>query len=338
MIGKRRKIQDSESPLVSIVMIFLNGERFLKEAVDSVLCQTYSNWELLLVDDGSTDKSTLLATDICKRYPQKIRYLEHNGHANLGMSASRNAGIKEAKGSYVTFLDADDVWLPNNLTEHTAILQENPHAAMVYGPVLWWYSWSGRPQDRYRDYLQHLGVEANTLVSPPVLLTLFLQHKAGVPSGMMLRRELVEEAGGFENEFRGAFEDQVFCSKICLNYPVFTAETCTYLYRQHANNSCKSTEKEKVRKKRRDPRATGQAISPRLIFLDWLAAYLREQETTDSRVWNALRNARWQELHPTLSVLLQPRRLAQEVAAKLLPISLHRRLRALWYRQHPQKA
>ena len=86
-------------PLVSVVIIFLNPGEFLSEAIESVFAQTYGNWELLLVDDGSTDSSTDVALQYAARYPERTRYLEHKGHQNRGMSASRNLGIRNARGN-----------------------------------------------------------------------------------------------------------------------------------------------------------------------------------------------------------------------------------------------
>src|SRR5262245_49569485 len=99
-------------PLVSVIMIFLNAERFFLEAIESVFAQTYSNWELLLIDDGSTDGSTEIALRYAKNSPEKVRYFEHNGHCNRGTAASRNLGLSQARGDYIAQLDADDVWFP----------------------------------------------------------------------------------------------------------------------------------------------------------------------------------------------------------------------------------
>src|SRR5438128_2284668 len=107
----------NDDPLVSTVMIFLNAERFMQEALDSVFAQTWERWELLLVDDGSTDDSREIAKRSAAEHPAKVRYLEHPGHENRGMSASRNLGIRHARGAFVAFLDADDVWLPAKLAE-----------------------------------------------------------------------------------------------------------------------------------------------------------------------------------------------------------------------------
>src|SRR6266480_2117874 len=87
-------------PLVSVVIIFLNEEIFLEEAIQSVFDQTYQNWELLLVDDGSGDGSTTTALNYAERWPGKVRYLDHEGHQNHGQSASRNLGVRHAQGKY----------------------------------------------------------------------------------------------------------------------------------------------------------------------------------------------------------------------------------------------
>src|SRR3954451_25115181 len=85
---------EATPPRVSVVTPFLNAERFLAEAVDSVLAQTYTDWELLLVDDGSSDGSTEVARNYVGLNPARVRYLEHPGHMNRGTSASRNLGIR----------------------------------------------------------------------------------------------------------------------------------------------------------------------------------------------------------------------------------------------------
>src|SRR5436309_14273345 len=100
-------------PVVSAVVPFFNAEKFIEDAIRSVLAQTYKAWELFLVDDGSKDGSTRIARDYAARHPANVRYLEHTDHRNLGKSASRNRAMQTASGKYVAFLDADDIWLPN---------------------------------------------------------------------------------------------------------------------------------------------------------------------------------------------------------------------------------
>src|SRR6266542_3309857 len=99
--------------LVSVVVPFWNASAFLEEAIASVFAQTFQSWELLLIDDGSSDGSTEIAKRYAERFPGRVRYFEHERHANRGVAASRNLGVRHAKGPYIAFLDADDVWLPN---------------------------------------------------------------------------------------------------------------------------------------------------------------------------------------------------------------------------------
>jgi glycosyltransferase involved in cell wall biosynthesis len=194
------------------------------------------------------------------------------------MSATRNLGINHAKGQYIAFLDADDVWLPHKLEQQVAILGSQPEAVMLYGNTQYWYSWTENREDLKRDFMPELGVQADTLFDAPRLLTLFLRGEAAVPCtcSILVRREVFEQIGGFEETMRGMYEDQVFYAKICLVAPVFVAGACWDRYRQHPNSSCSIAEK------------TGQANDARLTFLNWLAGYLSEQGIKDPKIWQAL--------------------------------------------------
>ena len=131
------------TPRVSIITIFLNAERFLDEAIQSALGQSLTDFELILVDDGSTDGSTLIARKYANRDCGRVRYLEHPGHVNRGMSASRNLGLQHARGELITFIDADDVWRRAKLLEQAAILDAHPELMMVCGAARYWRSWAG---------------------------------------------------------------------------------------------------------------------------------------------------------------------------------------------------
>ena len=155
-----------------MVIIFLDPGPFLEEAIESVRQQTFRNWELLLVDDGSSDGSSEVARLAAEAEPHRVRYLEHAKHANRGMSASRNLGCLHVRGTYVTFLDADDVLRPQALETLLSTLRTAPRAAMAYGPVEYWYSWAG-PRAARGDFVQRLGVAAPALIEPPAPLLRF---------------------------------------------------------------------------------------------------------------------------------------------------------------------
>lgn len=283
------------TPLVSVVIIFLNAQRFIEEAIESVFAQSYSAWELLLVDDGSTDGSTAVARRYAVQHPHKIRYLTHEGCQNRGMSASRNLGITSAKGEYVAFLDADDVWLPHKLLRQVAELAAQPDAAMVYGPAQWWYSWNGRSTNGRHDYIHELGVPAGALLQPPELLRQFLRNEGISPCtcSVLVRREAALQVGGFEESFRGLYEDQAFFAKLSLAAPVIVSPDCSARYRQHVDSNCSTTRKTE----------TYQAA--RRTFLDWLADYLSRQGIHDKELWETLRREKRPYQFPTLFRLIR---------------------------------
>lgn len=119
-----------EEKLVSIVMVNYNQEQFIKEAIDSVIAQTYKNWELIIVDDGSTDRSV----EIIKSYKDKrIRpiYLEENSHICI----ATNVGFSYVTGEYIARLDSDDVWEKDKLYKQIALLEETPEARVCFTQV-----------------------------------------------------------------------------------------------------------------------------------------------------------------------------------------------------------
>lgn len=334
-------ITQFDRPLVSIVTIFLNGERFIREAVESVLAQTMDRWELLLVDDGSTDGSTEIALWYENEYPKKIKYLEHPGHRNLGTGASRNLGIALAQGEYIAFIDSDDIWLPERLERHLKIFEMFPAAVMVCSPTLYWFNWRRETSEwaGKKDYAGDLFLPTGALLPSTVSLTLFLGtgNAPGVCS-LTVRREIVAQVGGFEHAFRGLYEDQVFISKVCLAGSIVAIEDVLDHYRQHDESLCHRT--------------GGVGLYPteaqpgRERFLDWLERYLTELGYSDPDLWEELRAQLWPYQHPRLAhadrlrrraVSLKrrvKRRAVQQIAPAiraLLPKQLYR-----WFSSAPQ--
>jgi len=276
-------------PLVSAITIFLNAEKYIEEALGSILQQSYDHWELLLVDDGSTDGSTAMAKRYAARYPGRVRYLEHAGHENRGMSASRNLGIAHALGEFVAFLDADDVWLPQKLAEQVSLLNAFPEVGMVYGRSLIWHSWTQKPEDREQDYQLELGVLPDQVVQPPALFFLLLENKAQTPTtcNALLRRRVLKELGGFEESFRGLYEDQVLFAKLHLRFPVYVSGQCWAKYRQHSE-MCSA-----------ERFNSHNYCAQRMPFLQWLSAYVTETGVRrDSTIWKELQKELWLCRHP----------------------------------------
>jgi glycosyltransferase involved in cell wall biosynthesis len=313
----------SGSPLVSVVVPFWNVEGFLEDAIQSVMAQTFQAWELILVDDGSTDGSTVLAKQYAERFSGRIRYFEHENHRNRGVAASRNLGIRHAKAPYIAFLDADDAWFPNKLSRQLAILESEPDAAMVCGPSQIWYSWTGRSEDVARDYVKDLRIASAGLVKPPALLLSSLNRGTFVanPSTILIRREALDRVGGFEESFVGPLqtaEDAAFLAKVQLRESVFVATECWSRYRKHENSLFSKMT------------TSGRTRATRLFYLTWLERYLAHQQVESPEIWDAFRRALWPYRHPVQHVI---RNTLEKVARRTMPAGLRRWLRAQWERR-----
>lgn len=119
-------------PLVSIIVPAYNAGKYIAETIDSVIAQTYSNWELIIVNDGSSDNTL----PIIETYSHKDTRISFITKPNTGVSDTRNTGIAKARGEFIAFLDADDVWLPNNLEKKTDYLKNHPDIDFVFSNML----------------------------------------------------------------------------------------------------------------------------------------------------------------------------------------------------------
>lgn len=319
------------SPLVSVIIPFLDAERFLPEAIESVFAQTYDAWELLLVDDGSTDGSTEIARGYGRRHPDRVRYLEHEGHANRGASVSRNLGFRHAKGAYIAFLDADDVWLPHKLEQQVAILEAHRCVGMVFGRTQLWFSWTGGAEERGRDQVGELGMPADTIIEPPSLfMPSFCSQTAVIPNpnSLLIRRDVIDQVGGFaEHPRNDMYEDQTLYAKVILTAPVIASNECWDRYRQHPGSVTTIGSRE------------GQDVSARIAFLDWLIGYLGSRGLAGTDLWRSVRRERWWYGHPAFRTWRErARRLERtstDLVARLARLVVPAPIRArMWARLH----
>lgn len=279
-------------PLVSCIINFWNSEKFLEEAIDSVLAQSYNHWELLLIDDGSTDNSTAIAQQYAQRHPDRIRYLAHENHKNRGTSASRNLGISHAQGKYIAFLDSDDVWLSHKLEKQIPVLEAHPEAGMLYGALYYWYGWTGAPKDIQRDRVAEIwNYPDQALVKPLEYLRLFIQEQILIPSptNLVVRRAVVEQAGGFDEDFRDLFDDQIFVVKMSLAAPVLVLQGYFEKWRRHDRSITYIAEN-----------ITGEDKQKRVLFLNRVEQHLTKAGIRNAALWRALKKELLPYRHPRL--------------------------------------
>jgi len=213
------------SELITIITPVYNVEKFITETIESVLKQTYSNWELILVDDGSTDKSS----EICKQYQTKDNRIKYIYKKNAGQAAARNLGIKKAKGKYITFLDSDDFYTKYKLAEHFIDIKENP-ADFYYGAG--YMLFENRTENKTEIYNWFYGKYSG------IEFFKILYHSCAVNiNSVCVKKEIFESIGYFDelSELRGT-EDWDLWLRIALNVrSIYGNPTPNVYYRIHDN-------------------------------------------------------------------------------------------------------
>lgn len=166
--------------LISVIVPTYNGGKYLAEALESILTQTYRPIEIIIVDDGSTDNSAQIASNYCSKY-LFVQYLYQN---NSGPPCARNAGINVAKGPAIAFLDVDDLWAPHKLSIQAKFHRENPRFKYSFTFERFFYEDTENPPGWTRKQVFQK------------------DHAAYIVSSMLVERELFDVVGLFNPVYR----------------------------------------------------------------------------------------------------------------------------------------
>ena len=203
----------ADMPLISIIMPAYNGEKTIRETVESVISQTESDWELIAIDDGSQDSTVEILSSIGDPRVKVLSY------SNAGPSASRNRGIAHARGDYISFIDADDLWTPDKLESQLQALQNNPQAAVAYS----WIDFIDE-SSQFARRGSHLSVNGNVYAN--LLIVNFLESG----SNPLIRREALTEVGGFDESLTHG-EDWELWLRLAASYDFVAVPSAQVLYR-----------------------------------------------------------------------------------------------------------
>lgn len=132
-------MNSSKNPLVTVVIPAFNAEFYISEAIESVFSQTYQNYEVIVIDDGSSDSTLQIVEEYCIKY-ENVKLLTHPEHQNRGVSKSRQLGVQQAQGKYIAFLDADDFWEPQKIGIQVALLEISLFSSFLWYWRLFWCS------------------------------------------------------------------------------------------------------------------------------------------------------------------------------------------------------
>ena len=222
---------------VSVVVPVYNSARYLREAIESVLQQTYMDWEMLLVDDGSSDGSCEIAVEYVKQFAPKVQLLFHPDRGNHGVSATRNLAIQHASGQYLAFLDADDVWLPHKLERQIDVVTKRPEVGLVYGQAQC-IDANGEPVVSPVGPWRLRGVIGSGLERQPARAYEWFvaDQRVFAPCPTVLgKTNLVRACGGFRLGLTAQIEDYLLWTEVSRLAPVYYVPETLALYRVHAD-------------------------------------------------------------------------------------------------------
>jgi len=266
---------------VDIIIPAFNAARFLPFSLESVVSQTFDDWRILLVDDGSTDNTAEAVAPFLDRLGSKLRYIKQE---NRGLPAARNTAIRASTAEFLALLDADDVWLPCRLSEPVKILVERPQVGLVYGLI------TGIDQEN-RPGITWLGnlSDADGHIAPQIYM-----RKVELPCPTItFRRKCVDEVGFFDETMR-ATEDRDLWLRIALRYEVgFVPKVLAY-YRLSPNSM--STDPQRMLQAqlkfiRKHYGSGGCGLRPRQIALARSYKQRAEALKVQSQPWAALMSA-----------------------------------------------
>ena len=200
-------------PLISVVIPVYNNETTIQETIESVLSQSFSDLELIVINDGSQDSTLKIVSSILDPRLKVFSY------PNAGLAATRNRGVSHASGEYISFIDADDLWTQDKLEAQFKALQANPQAAVAYS----WTDWI----DEFGQFLRPGG---HISVNGDVFATLLVRDFVESGSNPLIRTEALAEVGGFD-ESLPAVEDWDMWLRLAAGYEFVCVPSPQILYR-----------------------------------------------------------------------------------------------------------
>ena len=210
-------------PAVSVVIPTYNRAHLICESLDSIFAQTFKDYEVIVVDDGSTDNTA----EVLSPYMARIRYLKQE---NGGVAAARNRGMLAAEGEFVAFLDSDDLWLPTKLEKQVALLRQRGDVQLCYTDMYLAAQPDEKPRQTLFDAVPYRG---NTL-----LKTLLIQSTNLTPS-VVFRRSILPSVGLFDTVLTCG-EDYDFFLRIAAKHSCAYVDECLVFVRDHPHRSLRA--------------------------------------------------------------------------------------------------
>jgi glycosyltransferase involved in cell wall biosynthesis len=265
-------------PTVDIITPAYNAAKYLPAAIESVESQTFGDWRILLVDDGSTDDTAEIVAPYVARLGPKLKYIRK---ANAGLPAARNTAISNSDAEFLALLDADDAWLPNRLEDSLKCFENRPQVGLSYGHI------ARIDQDgKILDTLDMRQENGEGRIAPYIYM-----RKVQLPCPTMtFRRRCVEEVGTFDETMR-ATEDRDMWLRIALRYEVALADKVLAYYRVSSDSMSTNPDRmfqAQIRFVEKHYGSEGCGWLQRRIAMNYIYRQHAEALAVRNRPWDAL--------------------------------------------------
>ncbi|MDT0557344.1 glycosyltransferase [Ichthyenterobacterium sp. W332] len=214
----------SEDPLVSVIIPTFNRAMYITDTLDSIINQTYTNWECLVVDDGSTDNTKELVLKYTEK-DYRIKYLKRTKEFSKGSNGSRNYGLSQSKGEYIAFSDDDDFWLKNKLERQIPIFKKYPDVGLVTCDI---------------EYVNRDGLRSGRVICQTgnhgyIFEQILFKNRLSMVTPI-LKREVFNKVGEFNTNF-SIYEDWDYWRRVAYYYPFYSVKEVLACYRLHDSNT-----------------------------------------------------------------------------------------------------
>lgn len=218
-------------PKVSVVMPFFNGANYIRESVDSVFAQDLTDWELVMVDDGSTDGSSGIAARLADE-DERVIVVYHPDRQNHGLAESRVVGSNHASGDYLIFLDHDDLLAPDALSSMANVLDRNPRAAAVFAATIYWaFDRTVAEKDAVQSYYP---LWPGMIRGGKMLRDLIRSdHHHPANCSTLFRRQALMSVRDTTEPYDGMYEDTALLLKLLCRHDVYLLQKPVSSYRLH---------------------------------------------------------------------------------------------------------
>lgn len=219
-----------KNPLVTVIVPAYNHEKYIEDCLKSIVEQTYDNMQIIVLNDGSKDRTGIVIERFIGNQKRKIEYISKE---NEGLCKTLNKALRQSKGEYIAIIASDDIWLPNKIEEQVKFLEENKNIGLVCTDA-YFFKDSEKTDIKYSDYKPRLKKYFKNSIQNVNIYESLLTENLILAVTVMIRKECFDKVGLFDESLK--YEDYDMWLRISKYYPIGYLDNALAYYRMHDTN------------------------------------------------------------------------------------------------------